>query len=182
MGTDSRQGSHGFHHRFWCMGVALAAPPTRHRHLRVHASFPMDDQNHFACGAVHIGDDFVKECADNPFLQAHTGLRLRYACDRGWLDNGEERCIAFGGIPVDEAISKEVLQVVEPSAGEAAVLASEEEARPQDDVLEALRRDLEAARYAAQRAQRQYDAADPQNRLVTGSLEWPVGWLRTPPS
>jgi DNA invertase Pin-like site-specific DNA recombinase len=29
---------------------------------------------------------------------------LRYSCFRGWLDNGEPRCIAFGGISVDEAI------------------------------------------------------------------------------
>ena len=33
------------------------------------------------------------------------------------------------------------------------------------------RRDLEAARLAADRAFRQYDAADPANRLVTGELE-----------
>ena len=36
---------------------------------------------------------------------------------------------------------------------------------------DALMRDLEAARYAADRAFRQYDAADPLNRLVTGELE-----------
>ena len=36
---------------------------------------------------------------------------------------------------------------------------------------EALLRDLEAARYAADRAFRQYDAADPANRLVAGELE-----------
>jgi hypothetical protein len=104
----------------------------------------------------------------------YTGSRhdvLRYACNRGWLDNGEARCIAFGGIPVDEAISAEVLEVVQPAALEAATLASKEEARQQDDVLEALRRDLEAARYAALRAQRQYDATDPENRLVAGELE-----------
>ena len=32
-------------------------------------------------------------------------------------------------------------------------------------------RELEAARYAADRAFRQYDAADPENRLVAGELE-----------
>ena len=104
----------------------------------------------------------------------YTGSRhdvLRYACNRGWLDNGEARCIAFGGVPVDEAISEEVLEVVQPAAIEAATLASQEEARRQDEVLEALRRDLEAARYAAQRAQRQYDASDPENRLVASELE-----------
>jgi hypothetical protein len=53
---------------------------------------------------------------------------------------------------------------------EGAILASEE-GRQQDEVLEALRRDLEAARYAAQRAQKQYDAADLENRLVAEELE-----------
>jgi exonuclease VII large subunit len=72
---------------------------------------------------------------------------------------------------VDETIAKEVLCVAQPAAVEAAILASEEETRKQDDVLDAWRRDLEAARYAAQRAQRQYDAADPQNRLVADELE-----------
>jgi DNA invertase Pin-like site-specific DNA recombinase len=104
----------------------------------------------------------------------YTGSRhdvLRYVCNRGWLDNGEARCIAFGGVPVDEALSEAVLEVVQPAAIEAATQASEEEARQQDDVLEALRRELEAGRYAAHRAQRQYDASDPENRLVAGELE-----------
>jgi len=96
---------------------------------------------------------------------------LRYVCHRGWLDSGQPRCIAFGGMSVDEVIAKEVLCVVQPAGVEAAVLAGEEEARKQDDVLDAWRRDLEAARYAAQRAQKQYDAADPQNRLVADELE-----------
>ena len=87
---------------------------------------------------------------------------------RGWLDNGEPRCLGFGGIPVDDAIAREVLRVVQPAAVEAAIVASEHEARRQAEVVEALRRGLEAARYAAQRAQRQYDATDPENRLVAG--------------
>ena len=96
---------------------------------------------------------------------------LRYVCRRGWLDSGQPRCIAFGGMSIDETMANEVLRVVQPAAVEAAVLASEEETRKQDDVLDAWRRDLEAARYAAQRAQKQYDAADPQNRLVADELE-----------
>jgi DNA invertase Pin-like site-specific DNA recombinase len=96
---------------------------------------------------------------------------LRYACCRGWLDQGQPRCIAFGGVSVDESIAREVLGVVQPGAIEAAVKASEEEAQKQDEVLAALRRDLEAARYRARRAQKQYDAADPENRLVAEELE-----------
>jgi DNA invertase Pin-like site-specific DNA recombinase len=104
----------------------------------------------------------------------YTGNRhdvLRYCCIRGSLDNGEPRCIAFGGIIVDQAIGREVLRVVQPAAIEASMLAHEQRARQRDDVLEALERDLEAARYAAERARRQYDAADPENRLVTAELE-----------
>src|SRR5215813_8238821 len=62
---------------------------------------------------------------------------LRYGCRRGSLDSGQPRCIAFGGMSVDETIANEVLRVVQPAAVEAAVLASEEETRKQDDVLDA---------------------------------------------
>src|ERR1700693_3184546 len=99
------------------------------------------------------------------------GDMLSYACHRGFLDNGQARCIAFGGTSVDEAIAQEVLRVVQPAAVEAAVLASEQETRKQDEGLQALRRDLEAARYSAGRAQKQYDASDPENRLVADELE-----------
>jgi hypothetical protein len=95
----------------------------------------------------------------------------RYACHRGLLDNGEPRCIAFGGLRIDDAIEAALLQVVEPGAIAAAAAAEAEAASRRDEVREALLRDLEAARYAADRAFRQYDAADPANRLVAAELE-----------
>ena len=95
----------------------------------------------------------------------------RYACHRGRLDIGEPSCIAFGGLRVDDAIAAALLQVVEPGAIMAAVAAEAEAADRQDQVRATLLRDLEAARYAADRAFRQYDAADPANRLVAGELE-----------
>ena len=42
---------------------------------------------------------------------------LRYACCRGELDNGEPRCIGFGGLAVDEAVAEEILRVLQPGAG-----------------------------------------------------------------
>jgi DNA invertase Pin-like site-specific DNA recombinase len=95
----------------------------------------------------------------------------RYSCSRGWMDNGEPRCIAFGGLRVDDAIEEALLTVVGPGAIAAAVTAEQEANQRRDQVAEALKRDLEAARYAADRAFRQYDAADPANRLVAGELE-----------
>src|ERR1700738_4127044 len=94
----------------------------------------------------------------------------RYSCSRGWLDNGEPRCIAFGGLRVDDAIEAEILKGVEPSAIGAAIEADAQEAARRDEVRDALVRDLEAMRYAADRAFRQYDATDPANRLVAAEL------------
>lgn len=98
----------------------------------------------------------------------------RYSCWRGLLDNGEPRCIAFGGLRVDDAIEDALLQVVEPGAIAAAVEAEAQTVGRRDQVRDALSRDLEAARYAADRAFRQYDASDPENRLVAAELE--VRW------
>ena len=95
----------------------------------------------------------------------------RYACHRAWLDKGQPRCISFGGARVDAAIAAAVLSVVQPAGIEAAMVAHREETQKQDEVRAALERDLEAARYAASRAQRQYDAIDPENRLVADELE-----------
>jgi len=95
----------------------------------------------------------------------------RYACHRAWLDKGQPRCISFGGSRIDTAIAAAVLSVVQPAAIEAAIVAHREQTSQQDEVRAALERDLESARYAASRAQRQYDAADPENRLVTDELE-----------
>jgi len=64
-----------------------------------------------------------------------------------------------------------LLTVVGPGAIAAATAAAKEAGQRRDQVRDALGRDLEAARYAADRAFRQYDATDPANRLVAGELE-----------
>ena len=95
----------------------------------------------------------------------------RYVCNRGRLDYGEPTCIAFGGLRVDDAVEAALLDVVQPAAAQAALAAEAQATARRDEVREALTRDLEAARYAVDRALRQYDAADPENRFVAGELE-----------
>jgi DNA invertase Pin-like site-specific DNA recombinase len=95
----------------------------------------------------------------------------RYTCSRAWMDNGGPHCIAFGGLRVDDAVEEALLGVVGPGAIAAATAAAKEAGERRDQVRDALSRDLEAARYAAERAFRQYDAADPANRLVASELE-----------
>lgn len=50
-------------------------------------------------------------------------------------------------------------------------MAEHEARQTRDEVLAALQRDLEAACYRARRAEKQFNAADPDNRLVTQELE-----------
>jgi DNA invertase Pin-like site-specific DNA recombinase len=95
----------------------------------------------------------------------------RYACVRGRLDYGEPNCIAFGGLRVDDAVEPALLAVLQPAAVQAAQAAEVQATVQLDEAREAMLRDLEAARYAADRAFRQYDAADPANRFVAGELE-----------
>ncbi len=96
---------------------------------------------------------------------------IRYACAKAHLDNKEARCVAFSGAPVDSAVSRQLMRVLEPAAIEASVMAFQQQSHARTDVLDALRRDLEAARYRVDRAERQYEATDPENRLVARELE-----------
>ena len=95
----------------------------------------------------------------------------RYVCTRGRLDYGVASCIGFGGLRVDDVVETALLAVVRPAAVEAALAAKAQTMARRDEAREALARDLKAARYAVDRAFRQYDASDPENRLVTGELE-----------
>jgi hypothetical protein len=95
----------------------------------------------------------------------------RYECHRGRLDNMEAKCISFGGLSVDAAVSQEVLRVVQPCAVDAAVLAVTQENHRHDELIETLLLELKAARYAEGLARKQYNAVDPDNRLVASELE-----------
>jgi hypothetical protein len=95
----------------------------------------------------------------------------RYECSRANASRGEARCITFSGLDVDARIAELVLDVVHPGAVEVAQQLAQEQATQQDRVLEALGLERQAARYAAERAQRQFDAVEPENRLVADELE-----------
>jgi DNA invertase Pin-like site-specific DNA recombinase len=95
----------------------------------------------------------------------------RYECHRGRLDNMEAKCISFGGLSIDAAVSREILRVVQPCALDAAALAVTQESHRHDELIEALLLELKAARYAEGLARKQYNAVDPDNRLVASELE-----------
>jgi len=95
----------------------------------------------------------------------------RYQCIRGQLDTMDAKCISFGGLAVDAAVSEEVLRVVRPCAVEATALAAAQETHRHNELVGTLQLELKAAHYAVQLARKQYDAVDPDNRLVAAELE-----------
>ncbi len=96
---------------------------------------------------------------------------VRYQCQGGHVNHGTERCISFGGLRVDKAVSEVVLCVLRPLGIDAALQAIEERQRASRAVLRQAELALESARFEAKRAHRQYDVVDPDNRLVAGELE-----------
>jgi hypothetical protein len=100
-----------------------------------------------------------------------TGRVPRYACIGSRVERGSAPCLSAGGLRLDEAVAREVLSVIQPVGIEAALQALDQLADVNDQKRESLTLALERARFEAQRAQRQYDAVDPDNRLVAGELE-----------
>jgi hypothetical protein len=72
---------------------------------------------------------------------------------------------------VDAAVSAEVLRAISPLAIEAALQLIADRERAGAERLRQSELALEQARYEVTHARRQYDAVDPDNRLVAGELE-----------
>jgi excisionase family DNA binding protein len=96
----------------------------------------------------------------------------RYLCRGALINHGvAESCISFGGLRVDQAVAREVLEVLKPMGIEAALGAFKRRARERDAAQHQRELALEQARFEADRVRRQYDAVEPENRLVAAELE-----------
>lgn len=99
------------------------------------------------------------------------GRAPRYWCMTGNREQGAPSCLCFGALRVEKAIVETVLDACQPLGVEASLRVLEESHEECNQKRKALELALEKARYEAGRARRQYDAADPENRLVTAELE-----------
>jgi len=99
------------------------------------------------------------------------GCVPRYACCGGRTGRGSAHCQSVGGLSIEEAVAEQVLEAIRPAGVEAAVAAVERLSEAHAEKQRSVELTLEKARYEARRAERQYDAADPENRLVAGELE-----------
>jgi len=134
---------------------------------------------HQSGGAVREGAALLQGLA----VCGHCGRRLAvhyngrnstpgYHCAGKNIVNGRgEYCLNIGGVQIDAAIAEAFLAALVPAGLEASLEAIKQFEADHETALAQFRRDVERARYNAQRAERRYRAVDPENRLVARGLE-----------
>src|SRR6516164_5846042 len=83
----------------------------------------------------------------------------------------DKKCIAFNNMRVDAAVSAEVLRAISPLGIDAALQLIADREQVSGERLRQSEMALQQARYEVAHARRQYDAIDPDNRLVASELE-----------
>lgn len=101
----------------------------------------------------------------------HQAREPRYACDAGHYEGTAPPCQSLTALPVDRLIESLVLEAVRPASLELSLRAAEQAGRDRDRLHAAWRQKIERAKYESDRARRQYDATEPENRLVARELE-----------
>ncbi len=99
------------------------------------------------------------------------GNAHRYQCRGDDAHVGAGLCIGIGGVRIDRAVALHVLEAVSDRAVEAAIFASDQVERSRKDIIAAVERELEGARYEASLAGRRYELVDPAKRHVARELE-----------
>jgi DNA invertase Pin-like site-specific DNA recombinase len=93
-----------------------------------------------------------------------------YAC-RGDVYLAGPRCQSVSARAVDEVVAAQLLQAAEPAALEASLAAVADIEQERATLRRQWQLKLERADYEAERARRQYQACEPENRLVARTLE-----------
>lgn len=95
----------------------------------------------------------------------------QYRCTKSHDRYGGPYCQIIGGKRIDHTVSALFLEATAPCAGDAVRLANEEARRESEALRLYWAHQVEKAHYAAQRAERQYQAVEPENRVVARELE-----------
>jgi DNA invertase Pin-like site-specific DNA recombinase len=119
--------------------------------------------------ALLAGLVFCGPCASR--MQTQYTRTVRYVCQRHALDYGLPVCQSLGGEPLEQLVAEQILQVVTPASLELSLHATAECERERAALDQQWHLRLERAGHETARAARQYDAVEPENRLVARTLE-----------
>jgi DNA invertase Pin-like site-specific DNA recombinase len=112
-----------------------------------------------ACGA----------CGRRMYASYRSKSTAYYGCVRR-RDEGSTCCGLEAGV-VDDLVAQQVLRALEPATLELSLQAIEDVHRERERLHRHWKQRLERAAYEAERAERQYQAVEPENRLVARGLE-----------
>lgn len=103
----------------------------------------------------------------------HSGksIQPRYACSAARSNFGEPDCQSLAALAVDEEVVRLALLALAPSALEVSLQVAADWQKEREQLNEQWQYRLQRAQYEVDRARRQYDAVEPENRLVCRTLE-----------
>ena len=114
------------------------------------------------------------KCGQRMTVRYHTynsELVPDYVCQRQGIETATRQCQFVQGGPVDEIISKILLEMVTPTILDVSMKVFEEIRTRHEELVQLHQTGLERARHEAELAQRQFLRVNPDNRLVADSLE-----------
>ncbi|MCA1680622.1 MAG: helix-turn-helix domain-containing protein, partial [Actinobacteria bacterium] len=94
-----------------------------------------------------------------------------YSCVRGNQLYGTKRCQSVGGRRIERVVLDAVFEALQPAGIEATLRALEHAEGEHLARVRSAELELERAQIDAERARRQFDACEPENRLVARTLE-----------
>ncbi len=98
-------------------------------------------------------------------------LSPRYCCVRGRAFYGTASCQSVGGRAVEQLVLEAVFRALAPAAIDATLRAIEDLSDTHHARVRSAELEYERARQDAERARRQFDRCEPENRLVARTLE-----------
>jgi DNA invertase Pin-like site-specific DNA recombinase len=98
------------------------------------------------------------------------GKPFRYSCETG-RDGDVPRCQSLSGKVLDELVTEKIMHALRPATLELSLQAVDDLQQERRRLDQNWRQRLERCKYEADRAQRQYQTVEPENRLVAREVE-----------
>ena len=95
-----------------------------------------------------------------------------YYCAANNIVEGRAKyCMRVGGVKIDQVVADAFLNAITPAAMDAVLLAEKNIEAEHDTALDQWRLQIERLQYEADKAERRFQAVEPENRLVARTLE-----------
>ena len=148
--------------RFWANQARLAA-----NRARAEAAGAVRQGPSLLAGILRCG-----RCGQRLMVSyGGRASRLRYSCSRAMVEYAEPICQSLAGRVLDDVVAAQIFAALEPAALELSLAAADDIQQERARLHRNWQQQVERSRYEAERARRQYDAVEPENRLVVRELE-----------